>query len=257
MIYGLWQSTAGLQALQLRQDVLANNLANIDTAGFKPDWVTLSERVAPVSAAETLGDGPRVPHPLLDRIGGGVDFSPTHTDFRTAPPVLTDNPLDLAIQGDGFFAVQTDKGVRYTRDGRFSLRADGGLVTTNGGWDVLDTSGRAIRLDRTNGQPIRIDPSGRIRQGAVSAGEIQLWDFADRGQLRNSGGNLFAAGEAEPVEAVGEIRQGAFEASGVDALQGMVRMIEASRAYQMNAQLITMQDQTLSRAVNDVGRLPR
>jgi len=255
VIQGLWQSTAGLSAMQLRQDMLSNNLANAETPGFKPDWITLTERVAPIHADETLGDGPRLPYSLLDPASAGLSFSAARTDFSPGAIVVSDNPLDLAVDGNGFLSVRTDQGVRYTRDGRMTTRADGALVSVTGGWEVLDADGEAVRIDRSSNAPLQIDASGRVRQGDVLLGELAFKDFADRSRLRKTGGNLFDASDAQPIEPMGQLRQGMVEGSGVNPITDMVRMIEASRAYQLNASLITLQDQTLGRAVNDVGRL--
>ncbi|MEE8169281.1 MAG: flagellar hook-basal body protein [Phycisphaerae bacterium] len=254
MIYGLWQSAAGLQAQKLRLDVFANNVANVDTPGFKPDAISLVERLTASQGGTALGEAPYPPHPTLDRQTGGVTFSPTYTDFSTAAPVTTGNALDLAIDGDGFFSVRTEQGVRYTRNGRLTMRVDGTLVTAAGAFEVLSTAGRPIRVNPSAGA-IQVGADGRVRQGDTVLARLGIVDFADRQRLEKTGRNLFEANGAPPKAATGEVRQFAYESSGVNSVTGLVRMIEAQRAYQLNATMITIQDQTLGRVVNDVGRL--
>lgn len=257
MIQGLWQCAAGMQAQQVRQDVLANNLANLDTPGFKPDTVSFRERLAAARGGTVLGDDLRPPHAILDEMTGGVAVTPRYTDFSAA--ALTPsagNPLDVAIDGDGFFSVRTDEGTRFTRNGRFALRADGALVTAAGGFDVLDDAGRPIRIDTSAAAgPIAIDANGTIRQGEVAVARLGVVDFDDRGRLQKAGTNLFDADGARPRAGGADVVQYAYESSGVDPISSLVRMIEATRAYQVNATMISLQDQTLARVVNDVGRL--
>lgn len=256
MIYGIWQSAAGLQAQGVRQDVLANNLANSETPGFKPDGVSFRERLIAARADENVpGDGPRLPHAILDAQTGGLTFAPRHTDFSQSALVTTANPLDLAIQGDGFFAIRTPQGKAYTRSGQFTLREDGTLVMAAGGLEVLDRASRPIRLDRASREPIRVDSTGAIRQGSTTIGGLDLTRFADPQALRKTGRNLFDAGSATPAAFDGEVKQFAYEGSGVDTVSTLVKLIEATRAYEFNATMITLQDGTLGRAVNDVGRL--
>src|SRR5207253_1241883 len=102
VIHGLWQSAAGLQALQIRQDVLANNLANTETPGFKPDGVSFRERISAAQGGGVPGDDPVTAHPILDKLSGGLTFAPQFTDFSQGSLVRTGNPLDVAVRGNGF-----------------------------------------------------------------------------------------------------------------------------------------------------------
>lgn len=255
MIYGLWQSAAGLQAQQVRQGLLSANIANSETPGFKPDWVSFRERPIALDESDTPGDA-RPPHALLDRLSGGLASAPTHTDFSAGPTVPTQNALDLAVDGDGFFNVRTADGVRYTRNGRMTLREDGALVTASGGFEVLDDSGQPIRIDKSQAAKIDIDEQGVVHQGSTTLGTLKVTEFADRQELVKTGQNLFDASAARAtVGGHSGVRQYAYEGSGVDPISSMVRMIEASRAYQLNATMIQIQDETLGKAVNEVGRL--
>src|SRR6185369_8802982 len=129
MVYGIYQSAAGLQINQHRQDVLANNLANIETVGFKPDLALARERMI---ASREGGNDPSLSNSTLNGMTGGTVAAPTFTSFIPGAVEPTGRPLDVALQGDGFFAVQDGDTKRYTRDGRFMFDADGRLVTVGG-----------------------------------------------------------------------------------------------------------------------------
>lgn len=253
MIYGLWQSAAGLQAQQYRQALIANNLANAETPGFKPDRIAFRERLNAAMGGGAL----RARHPVLDAMTGGLFEMPVHTDFAfdRSKLIPSTGPLDVAVEGAGFLVVQTAEGPHFTRDGRLAMDRDGILVHVASGGAVLDTRGRSITLDPTAGGRIKIDASGNIRQGAEVAGQLALVDFTDRQQLEKVGHNLFAAGFARSVPAEGNIRQFYSEASGVVPVEALVEMIAATRAHDINARMISLQDESLARLVNDVGRI--
>lgn len=250
MVYGLWHSAAGLQAQDYRQGIIANNLANANTPGFKPDRVAFQDRL---NAAQS-GNARSARFPSLDLLTGGLFSTPVYTDFSDGAAIPTDNPFDVAIQGGGFLNVQTPDGVRYTRDGRMIKDRDGTLRHLASGGTVLDASGGPIRLE-DNGKPPKIDATGTIRQGDTQIGRLALTDFAERDRLQKIGDNLYSGEQARPIEAGGTLRQGFIEGSGVEPTTSLVEMIATSRAYEINAQMIRMQDQTISRAVNDVGRI--
>ncbi len=251
MIYGLWLSAAGLQVNEHRQAVTANNLANLNTTGFKRDLSVFKEREVE-SRAAMGGFGFR--HDLLDNLSGGTWLNPTLTEFKQGA-LLDGGPLDVAIEGDGFLTVQVGDAVRYTRDGRFTLNEAGNLVTVAGGHPVLDDAGRPIRVGRVAPETVGIGGDGRIRVGEQEVGRLGLVDFADRTRLIKIGENQFDGRHAEPTEATGRIAQGFTEASGVEPTTELVRMIEASRSYQMNATMISYQDGMLNRLVSEVGRV--
>lgn len=251
MIQGLWQSAAGLQTQEYRQAIIANNLANVDTPGFKPDRITFHERLSAARAA----DGPRVRHPVLDNLPGGVFETPVYTDFSQSGFMATGGALDVAVAGKGFLVVQTPEGPRYTRDGSMLMDKDGALVHQATNRPMADARGRAIVLDRNSTESIHIDDTGRVMQGDEVVAELGLVDFADQSVLEKTGDNLLDAGGALPIEASGTLLQRNLESSGVDSVSSLVEMIEATRTYQMNATLLTLQDESLSRVVNDVGRI--
>ncbi len=253
MIYGLWLSAGGLQASQYSQDIIANNLANLDTAGFKRDLAVFSERA--VASREAGGD-PRMSNALLNRMSGGTFVAPTYTSFEQGTIETTDRPLDLALRGEGFFTVRDGDRKVYTRDGRFAVDADGGLVTAVGGRPVLNERGAPIRLTKDQAASVRFGEDGTLRVGTATIGQLGIVDFADKTQLRKVGANVLEAPDKTPTKpAAAVVVSRAVETSTVEPLTTMVSMIEASRAYQLNASLIAMQDSMLARTVNDVGRV--
>lgn len=252
MVYGIYSSAAGLLANQYRQEVLANNLANVSTAGFKQDLTVIRERQP--ASRETLADPEWSDHTLAG-LTGHVLVAPTTTSFEQGTVETTGNPLDAAIAGEGFFRVRAGGMERYTRDGRFTLSPDGTLVTVAGNAEALDEAGRPIRVPANPGGRVRIQANGEIRAGDRSFGRVAVVEFDDRSLLTKAGGNLLESrgAKARPVEPTLQI--GAIESSNVDPTRAMVSMIEVTRAYQMNATLVGLADQTLGRAVNEIARM--
>lgn len=251
MVYGLWQSAGGLAAQDYRQTILANNLANADTPGFKVDRVAFAERLNASLARGSAGTR----HSALDRMTGGVFETPTYTDFSQGPLVPSDSRFDVAIAGDGFLRVKTKDGMRVTRDGRLELDKNGTLRHVASGGAVVDGQGRTIVLDPNQAGKVQIDSTGRVRQGESIVGQIGLVDFADRQQLEKAGENLYSAEAARQQSGSGEIRQFFTEGSGVEPVAALTDMIAASRAYQLNASMISLQDESLGRTVNELGRI--
>ena len=254
MSYGLWLSTGGLQTNQYRMSVMANNLANSNTVGFKRDLAIVRERrmESTVAAANR-----RFVHPTLGAMTGGAFVSPTIHTFEQGDLERTDGPLDLAIYGDGFFAVGDGSDTQYTRDGRMTLNGTGELVMSagQGRFRVLDTTGQPIRLDQTNSGKIAVREDGTILQGGEPVARIGIVRFEDTTQLTKSGGNLYRNHGAAPSRSTSKIKVGYLEQSTASPIDGMAQMIEISRAYQLNANLISLQDQTTGQAVNTVGRV--
>jgi len=250
MIYGLWQSASGLRTQDFKQTVIANNMANLDTPGFKADTVAFAERLS-----EAKRRGGFNSDPVLKNMTGGVVETEVFTNFKPGPLSQSGNPLDLAIVDNGFLTVGTPDGPRYTRDGRMTKTASGTLIQAATGFPVLSDQGREVAVDGTSRDPIKINQQGQIRQGQAELGRIGLVDFADRRALHKTGHNLYES-DAEPIpQPNASVQQGVIEGSSVDPVTTLVDMIAASRAYELNANLITLQDQSLGRVVNDVGRV--
>lgn len=253
MIYGLWLSATGLQTNGYRQDVIANNLANAETVGFKHDLSVFSER--PVASREPFGD-PTMTDPMLNDMTGGTFVAPTFTVYEQGTLRPTDRPLDAALVGEGFFSVRDGDGVKYTRDGRFTLTSEGGLVTVAGGRPVLSDAGTPIRVPPERAGEVAIRDDGTIRAGATLVGRLAITDFADKSRLTKVGSNLFEA-SSDAVERTpsATVRSGYVEASTVDPTRTMVQMIEATRAYDLNALMITLQDSLLGKASTEIAQL--
>jgi flagellar basal-body rod protein FlgG len=252
MVYGIYQSAAGLQVNQYRQDVLANNLANVGTTGFKHDLTVVRER--PVEAREAPTD-PAWSDRLLDGMTGGSLVAPTFTSFEQGPIEVTNQPLDVAIEGDGFFVVHDGKNERYTRDGRFVVDGEGRLVTAAGRRQVVNEEGELIVIPREVRGRVKIEANGEVRAGDARFGKLRVVDFADKTLLRKTGGSVLEAMGVEPKDLQAELKPGALEGSTAEPTEMMVSMIEVSRAYQLNATLIGLADSTLGRAVNDIARI--
>lgn len=247
MIYGLYHSAAGMLTNEYRQAVLANNLANADTVGFKPDLAVFAERVP----AQTAGrrTGPSAPD--LAGLSGGLWLGQTYTDHSEASKTRTDEPLDVAIDGPGFLTVTAGGRRLLTRDGRMTMDADGRLVAVSDGAPILGRGGMPIHLNPHGARDtIQIDEDGRIQQDGQFVGELELVDLPDYRVLQKVGQGRFSAPEAALGPAAAFVKAGYTESSGVQPLPELVSMIEASRAYQMNAQMISLQDRTAGRLIS-------
>lgn len=254
MSYGIWLSAAGLQTNEYRQTVAANNIANVDTVGFKRDLAVMHQRQM---ASEVDPVQRRFTHPMLDAMGGGVWVQPTVTQFDQGDLETTDKPLDTAIAGDGFFTVSDGDQTRYTRDGRFTRNAAGEMVSvaSDGRFRAVDQAGQPIVIAPTV-ETVNIARDGTVFADGAPLARLGVVDFADRTLLRKTGGNAFAYdGDGGTIPATGDVIAGTVERSTVDPAVGLTELIEVARAYELNGRMITIQDQTLELAVNRVGRI--
>lgn len=247
MIYGLYQSAAGMMVNEYRQDVLANNLANAETVGFKREIASFAQRLRASEAG--WRDGPS--NALMESLSGGTWLGQTGIDFSAGAAVKTDNPLDVLIAGPGFLQVSADGHEYLTRDGRMLMDADGWLVSANDGAAILGQAGQPIRLNPQGGE-ISIDEDGYIKQGQLMVGQLGLVSVDDEQALRKTGASRFELGDAALTSSSAELMQGHLESSGVEPVKELVTMIEASRAYQLNAEMLSLQDQSASRLINAV-----
>lgn len=229
-------------------DVIANNLANVSTPGFKRESARFEELVAMVRPA----DGQRGMQPVSFVKDAGIT-----RDLGQGAITRTDAPLDVAINGNGFFVVTTPAGERYTRDGHFSLDQEGRLVTSDG--HAVMGDGGAITVNPADGE-IHIARDGTISSvvnGALNQlGRLRLAGFADETQLVKEGANLYAAAQA-PTAATGTLSQGALESSNVQPVLEISRMIEVMRAYEATATLSKSQQDLTRQAIAKLGAMPR
>jgi flagellar basal-body rod protein FlgG len=224
---GLYIAAQGMLAEQVRQDQLSNDLANVSTPGYKADKATQqsfgSLLLQNTATGQTVGP-----------ISTGTRIDKVTTDLSPASLRQTDQPLDFAIAGDGFFGVRTTAGVRYTRDGQFTTSAAGYLVDAQGN-QVLGQGGG----------PIRVSAKGTISTNALGV-------FKLNGATKQ-GLNLFTGAAAG--RGTGVVKQGDLEESGVDPVHTMVDMIGSLRAYESSQKAIQSIDETLQKSANSVGSI--
>ncbi len=223
---GLYIAASGMIAEQMRQDQLANELANASTPGYKPDRI--AQRSFPDLLLSNSATGQ-----VVGPLGTGSYAAREVTDLDPQPLRDTGEPLDLAIAGTGFFGVQTAQGLRYTRDGQFTESAAGTLTDALGN-QVLGQ----------NGQPVR------VTNGRVAAADVGVFNVTG---ARKQGDDLFTGAAAG--RATGTVRTGALEGSGVDPTKTMVDMMASFRAYEAGQRSIQSIDSTLQRTANEVGSL--
>jgi flagellar basal body rod protein FlgG len=257
MNYGLYLSASGVLTNTYRQDVFANNLANVETVGFKRDVPTIRQRDA---EAIEKNFGSELRKQMLDKLGGGVWAGTQRTDFAPAP-MRPGQDNDAALTApDTFFAVETrgangQTGVALTRDGRFSVDAEGYLVTASGG-RVLNASDDPILLEP---EPFEIGADGSVQQRGQRVDQIQITAVTDTRLLQKAGGNRYTwdAAAADPRKEApsATVRPRFIEASGVDPVIALTELMEATKAITANANMIRYHDQMLERAVNTLGRV--
>jgi flagellar basal-body rod protein FlgF len=223
---GLYIAASGMLAEQVRQDQIANELANASTAGYKADR----------SSQRAFGDlllSNTVTGQVVGPLGFGAQIAETVTDLTAQPLRRTDEPLDFAVEGEGFFAVRSPNGVRYTRNGAFTEGPRGELVDQLGN-PVLTQNGATIP----------------VRNGAVDAGQLGVFNVPN---AQKAGDSLFT-GSAQG-QATGQALSGNLEGSGVDPAQAMIDMISSLRSFEAGQKAITTIDETLQRAASQVASL--
>ncbi len=249
MVRGLFIAGTGMFTQQRRMDVVTNNIVNAETIGFKKDTMTtLSFRDLIIDRIRDPNSGDRRVGPL----NTGIFSDETLISFARGALEQTSRFSDMAIEGDGFFVVETEEGERYTRAGDFFVNEEGYLLNPDGHY-VLGEGGRL-----QTGQNFAMSPDGTItREDGTEAGRLRIVDFEDRLVLRKQGNNLFYAhNDAPPAEMENpRVLQNMIENSNVDIGRELVDMIEVTRSYEANQRIARMTDETLSRTVNDVGRL--
>lgn len=264
MVKGLYTAFTGMVNEQKRLDVISNNLANADTNGYKREGAT-SQTFADELAIRIKDTSYYGMAKKLGTMSMGVHIGETYTDYSQGNYKVTDNNTDFAINGDGFFAISyTDKAgntsVKYTRDGAFIVNSQGYLVTKDGDF-VLNQNGATntdpnSRIQVNPNLPITVTSDGSIYQNDVLVGNIGLIDFEDYNYIAKFGENLYDIVDgATLVESEATIDQGCIEASNVNVVSEMVEMITISRAYQAGQKVINAVDETLDKAVNQVGRV--
>lgn len=253
---GMYSALSGNLAAMKRLDVIASNLANASTNGFKQDRLTFESVLAgnqnpPAVPPAQTADPVLLQDTLL-------------TDYSAGALVQTGNTLDVALQGDGFFAVRTPDGVAYTRQGSFRLSTDGTLVTASG-YQVLSKAGerpeegQPIKLDvgQTGGRPV-VDNQGNITLNGEPVASLAIYDFPKPYQLTKAANTLFTAGAGVTPQAASPLTavvQGSLEQSNVDSISQMVQMVEASRYFESCTKAVRSFDDMAAKATSDLARV--
>ncbi|MBI4530426.1 MAG: flagellar basal-body rod protein FlgF [Candidatus Latescibacteria bacterium] len=244
MIKGIYLSASGMLPSEIKQNAMANNVANLNTPGFKRDSVFYRELARSTASLRKSG----YPEWHRERV------EETYIDFGQGQVQQTNRPLDVAIYGEGFFSISTPQGIRYTRNGSFSTNSQGILVDS-GGNPVLGESG-PITIPQ-EAQTIAISDDGEIFVDGVSIDRLKLVDFPKPYPLlKDQTGGVFMArpgAEEQPVGVDTTINQGTLESSNSLGIHEMVDMLDVYRNYESNQRAIQTQNDTLGRAINDVG----
>lgn len=240
-------AASGMQAQKLTIDVIANNLSNVNTTGYKKSNLEFQDLLYETlqSAGESSGGSRRRPNAV--QVGNGTRVVSTQRSYRQGSVTATENPLDVAIEGDGFLMVRMPDGTtRYTRDGSLKMSADGTLVTSDGYIvepEITIPEDAQQIIIRKDGQ-VEVTLVGEVEP--MPLGQIELARFVNPGGLEATGQNLYretvASGtpfiNTPGLDGMGLLHQGYLETSNVDVVQEMVNMIEAQRAYELNSKTI-------------------
>lgn len=259
MMRALWSAATGMLAKQLNMDVIANNLANLNTVGFKKSRVDFQDLMYQNlrAAGTTVAEGAKVPSGI--QVGLGTRPAAIQRIFSQGDFVQTENPLDLVIEGDGFFQVlMPDGSVAYTRDGAFKMDSEGRIVTSDG-FPVepeLVIPPEAVNITIGSDGTVSVMLAGQ--EEPQEMGKIELARFVNPAGLTSIGRNLFksTAASGQPMvgtpglEGFGTIAQGFLEMSNVKVVEEMVNMIIAQRAYEVNSKAIQTSDDMLAIANN-------
>jgi flagellar basal-body rod protein FlgF len=235
-------AASGLRARMESLDLLANNVANASTGGYKADREFYSLYVAPEAAAnDSLATMPVIERPWVDHSQGNL-----HT---------TGNPLDVAISGKGFFSVNGPSGPLYTRNGSFRLAADGKLTTADG-YAVRDQQGATLTLAAA--QPIEISAEGTVTQGGAVIGKLEVVDFTSAAGLSKQGSNYFRVTDpaVRPSPAANpSIQQGALEASNTGSAEAAVRLVSVLRQFEMLQKAVSIGADMNKKAIEEVAKI--
>ena len=234
MSSGIYIATAGAVAQSNALDATSNNIANASTSGFHGDRITFREALTAAKSAD------------VHLVGAGT----ARVDSQAGALQQTDNPLDLALEGDGMFAIQTPNGERYTRSGNFKLDDTRRLVTADG-LQVRGQGGAAITIP-PEAQQIAIGADGSVTADGNAVGKLELVNFASK-QLKREGSSLFSATGKPIVGGPPKVRSGMLEQSNVNVIRGVVDLVKVSRTYESLMRVIQGYHDVESRAARELG----
>ena len=278
MIRGIYTGASGMLAQESRLDVVSNNLANVDKTAYKKDQTVFKAfpdmliRRINESGLGIVPTGSYDAMPIVGKLGTGLEVNEVYTQFTQGALMRTENSFDLALEGEGFFTVLTERGERYTRDGSFTINQDGVLMTHNGN-PVLGENG-LITLQTNNfminehGQIIvnnqlSLEPREMVNMDNNEWAEplvidrLRIVDFEHKRLIKKEGDSMYReteySGPPLPPNEV-KVKQGFLEKSNINIVREMVDMIEVQRSYEANQKTVQTADQMLGRVINDVGR---
>lgn len=253
MLYGLYLSAAGIITSSHKQDVIANNLANAETAGFRRDVPLFQERLTEAQSNRMPG----MTNGLLEHLGGGILASPTNIDTGTGDFQPTGSQMDVAIEGSGYFAVDDDGTQRLTRNGSFRIEGSNLVLSDGSGRKVLDAQHRPIYVDGNLASVTEISQDGQISQAGQPVGRIGVFDTPDPSKISKQGDTLLNYPDTDKLKVSGtaRLRSEFIERANVDPTTELASLMEAQRELEANANMIRYQDQTLSKLVNEVGKI--
>jgi flagellar basal-body rod protein FlgG len=242
---GMYAAVSGNMVSMQRMEVITNNLANINTVGFKKDRLVFDTML-------NSAKNPTQPAGTLTDLSPLIDYA-VEPDFSAGPLKQTSNPLDLALDGNGFFVVKTPQGKAYTRQGNFHLDGKGKVVTSDG-FEVQAGGGPIV----IKGGKVEINEKGEVSVDGQQVSTLSVVDFPRPYQLQKIGSALFVPSgpgmTGQP--AIGaQVRQGALEDSNVQALMEMVNLIATTRLSESCDKTIQSYDEMASKAANDLGRV--
>ena len=233
----MYKALSGAVAQMHRLDVTSQDLANVNTAGYKGERLAFSEVLAKRLPAD-------------ERPGGLVAVAGQRTLLSQGAIEKTGNPFNLALEGDGYFVVQTPRGERYTRNGSFTLRADGTVITPQ--CDALLGDGGPIQV---TGEKMEVAGDGTVTSGVGEVGKIRIVRFADSRQVVKEGSNLFLSAPANVQEgADNRVLQGSLEQSNVSPIEGMISLIALNRQFEASERAMKLLDSVTEKMISDGAR---
>lgn len=241
MLGGMEDAIRGCRREEMRMDVITNNLANSGVVGFKRERISFNDALRVKTAEANTGGG-----------SGDSNLVVVQTDLEQGDSRFTGNPLDLAIVGDGFFKVETERGTRFTRKGDFSLN-EKGEITTQAGDKVMGEGGAIV----VNGNTVTINARGAVKVDGVEVGKLDIVDFENYGALVKEGAGFFRNDTDEPEIDPEEmtVSQEYLELANVNTAEEMIQMIHCMRAFESYQKSIKILDELNQKAINDVSSL--
>ena len=254
----IYMAAHGALAYEKRMEILSNNIANVNTVGFKQDQTQFQQYYA-----SALGNN-NPPASSTSDTSQAEEFwfaVSSHTDHSTGPLKKTGNRFDLAITGNGFFCIQTPDGIQYTRRGDFGIDANGNLVTQEG-WPVVGEGGEIMvesqaDFSDSEGHEFLVHEDGTVEVDGNSVGKLRIVEFSDPQKLTKVGNTNFTVGDNSGAETEAtdyRISQGTVELSNVDAVRMMTELIETLRGYESYQKVIRSIDEVNAKSINEVGK---